>query len=158
MIRGAAEARTDLLTAPLSGRPCIAFTLSVAFWHEYDEPQAPWSTVELDRQGAPFAVVDETGSANVEFRADLGVLLGTPSEYEHADDVVTRRFARQEPKARVGRFRDVAIFPGEVVSVCGRASWRTDPAGAFEGYREVQRKLRLDSPGSGDPILVITTA
>jgi hypothetical protein len=148
-ITGVVAARDELLTAPISGQPCIAFQVVI----EGREPflvfsGAPPVTseglhewVRREACGA-FTLTDDTGTAVIEGPCllalepdDAAYTDLPPSVFALLQDEVGPTKASKYARGSAMRFREAVLKPGDRVSVLGRARMELDPAGRGS-YRE----------------------
>jgi hypothetical protein len=147
----------ELLRAPLSGRPCVAYEVLI------DEPgrpngpgAAPWRRrVEL-RDMSPFLLADESGEARIDPSGPVIMDLnhdrtgGTggkfPGEHEalasflsSIDVVATNWLGRW----RLFRYVEGVLEEGELVSVSAESVLEVDPTGERAGPRSPPRRLVL---------------
>ncbi len=132
------------LIAPLSGRPCAYYTVTVTSRGKKQE----W-TVAREVLGQPFILEDASGRALVHLDATSEVTLGLEGETSgNFDDasVVQRAFLERHGESSTTEFgfnrslsyREGVLEAGELVTVVGVASREADPtpAQAARGYRE----------------------
>lgn len=149
-----APAKGDPLIAPLSGRPCVYYELTV-LEHEPGDRNDPggWSTRLFDWAGGSFLIADDTGRALIQHER--------PQVFLDIDCVAKPKLFRKLPQelqatlerlAQRGKFlpplgsgavaiREGVLEIGERVFVWGFASWQVDPNAG--DYRQTARRLLL---------------
>lgn len=155
-IEGTMQPLDKPLFAPISGRPCAHYEVTVAEWVRRQK-NSGWSTIAEEKRTVSFSLADGTGFAHVETKSFVASV---------AQDKHLESEAFEEPPQRIldllrrhgcdlhtlfGRqkrfqYREGVLEPGEALIVVGRARWEDDPSGAMEeseGYREQRRKQRL---------------
>jgi hypothetical protein len=144
------------LVAPLSGRPCLYWSITV---RRYD-----LEVLHAER-GVDFFVRDATGKAFVTVRAADVVASGRVLEDKFDPlDARAERFVDEHGRARNGHynparpmtFREVVLAEGDDVSVSGSAEWALDPepdAACAGGYREPPRRLEI-AAREGVPVTI----
>jgi hypothetical protein len=160
---GRARAIGERLTAPVTGRPCVAFHLKIERkWGNHS-----WDTVVEDREVPPFAIVDETGQAIVDPTGSLALAL-VPDAYG-SDALLALHgkeqhvyVARQLARDRVGelgfaaniRFEEGIIEVGELIAIGGLAEREPAPEGERPTPRAAPERLVLR--GTPDEPLAIS--
>jgi hypothetical protein len=147
-VTGRVEAQGDLLTAPVSGRRCVAFQLRVEEWREQNR-LARWHLL-LDLQDArSFGLGDETGEAFVDAGAPFILALTFD---EHGGDDPSNAIEAARMKALDGligpppkrlraspgrlRYREGVINEGDLVSVAGSGARELNPGGRSPNFRD----------------------
>lgn len=142
--------QTPMLEAPLTGRPCLFYTVEVEL-----QSGRSWRLIARERSGSPFIIQDATGRAVIEpaeARLDIAFdfvdfVWNNPRQREHA-------FMLRVQPTLVGvlfthqvRFREAIIGIDELVSVLGAGVREADPlAPPAETYRgEPKTRLRFSS-------------
>lgn len=136
----------ELLSAPLSGRACVAWTLDVRQQHGHGD-MANYVRVLDERILRPFFVDDEHDTAFVTPKEEARLAL---SEDKMFDSRVNKGIPRLEAHL-FGHKIDTAsanyivwegiLSVGEPITVVGRGRWQSDPSRPGEGYRAVGRRL-----------------
>jgi hypothetical protein len=154
-IEGTVGAAGELLTAPLTGRRCVWYQVTVEERRSRGK-SSHWVTVITEERGADsFLVRDDTGKALVRRagRTEVVVVKDSHEQSGVFDDPDERQTAFLNAHGREGqgwffnkklRYREGAIEEGETVAVAGEGRWEPDPApdpGAAGGYREMPRLL-----------------
>ncbi len=146
-IVGAVVATGELLTAPISGRRCVAFHALVEA--HTGEAREPWAVVAEERQSMDFVVSDGTGRAVVdvattELELEANPRTGeanatTPTVYELLNRHRADRRAR--PFAKRFRYQEHAFEVGARLAVMGVAVREPDPDAPADvtGYRDDPR-------------------
>jgi hypothetical protein len=153
----------ERLTAPVTGRPCVAFHLKI----ERKRGNQGWDTVVEDREVMPFAVVDETGQAIVDPTEALALALvpdayGSDALFALHGKEQHVQVARQLARDRFGklgfladiRFEEGIIEVGELISIGGLAERAPTPEGERPTPRAAPERLVLR--GSPDEPLAIS--
>jgi hypothetical protein len=143
----------DLLRAPLTGRPCLAYEVVV------DQPGSGgwWRCVEL-REVSPFLVVDESGEARIDpsgpflmslryhRTGDTGVLSKYPDMHEDLASLLsTRGVVSTTLFGRWRRFRygEAVLAEGGTVSVSAGSFHEVDPTGERVDQRSPPERVVL---------------
>jgi hypothetical protein len=158
------------LTAPVSGRPCVAYRLIVKVMDDNDR----WREVLELEDACPFVLADETGQAVID--AEAGPLwlslvpdrgdASTGSGRESADLTTVRELLNSddiEPRGAAPRmifgerervyFSEAVLLPGNQVAVGGPCAREIALDGERAGYREVPRRLVVRGAGE-EPLLI----
>jgi hypothetical protein len=159
-IVGRIAARRELLRAPLSGRPCVAWRLVIELFGS-----ASWRPCASDDGSSDFEIVDDSGVALVETaRFEASIEGDHRVETSSFEPATPELFALLEKHGLSGpdrfgvprsyRFVEGVLEVGDTIAVFGRARWDRDPdarPSAGGGYREVQapRLLMIEAPGDG---------
>jgi hypothetical protein len=153
---GSAQTLEETLEAPLTGRPCLYFVVTVEQHHSTGR-SSYWRTIIREERGVPFLLSDGTGKAivdprsakvalDVDGRGDSGTF-DSPSEREQA-------FLDRHGTSGQGwvfnkrlRYREAVIEIGETVAILGEGIREPDPtAPPAEAYRGDQpTRLRMTS-------------
>jgi len=160
---GRVRATGGLLRAPLSGRPCVAYHLSVGI-----QSQRLWSILFELRGGRTFSVADESGSVVVDGAAPVifalaneitgqAGWLGSNRERDtalfeliEAQGIPTRTLFGQR---RTFWYSENALEEGKAVSVAGIGVHDVHPDGERPAPREVPERLVLCGTAD-DPLLI----
>ena len=145
---GRARPVGDLVDAPISGRPCIAFAVSVIV-HGHNS-----SKTIRETGGAPFVLEDDSGRALVD-PTDAQISLESATHVQAGtidDPIPSAAELLVRHGARLGGFRDVfyreaVILDGDKLAVLGAGTREPDPdAPPAESYRgDPKTRLRLTS-------------
>jgi hypothetical protein len=144
----------DLLSAPLSGRPCVAWTLHVSQEHGRGD-MANYIRVLDERIIRPFFVDDEHDTAFVTPEESSLALIEDCTFDSRTDKVVPAleaHLAARGVDMLTGAnyvVREAILSVGEPVTVVGRGSWESDPSRPGEGYRSVGRRLVIATGPKG---------
>jgi hypothetical protein len=156
-VTGRVQARGDLLTAPLSGRRCVAFQLRVEEWRTRNVNDiGRWHPL-LDLQDAQsFGLADETGDAVLHATTPflLALDLDQQGSTERADTIDAAHMktlvsligpARKGWFAEPRRLRcgEGVINEGDLVSVGGSGDRELNPTGRSPNSRDPARWLVL---------------
>lgn len=156
---GDAKPSGETLSAPLSGRPCVAWQLRV--WVE----ERRTGDLVNESQVREFYVDDETGRALVRTSAaklaleedgegGMGTFQAASPELEafcKARGIDTKSWVGLE---RELRYREAVVEVGETVAVMGVARWEVDPGSiAKEGYRDGEKRLVVEAPRDGAVVI-----
>ena len=163
--RVVAAAGGELLVAPVSGAPCVAYECWLGFGRHTRIAEEP---IKHDRSIVPFVVDD--GSAHGRVEANVQVLvLRRRVEGEGGPDDVPPPFARwleenhssdEWRHARQLFWWEKRLAPGDRVSIVGVVRRQIDPDGDSGGYRDAPMTVTLadadDAPlsVSDDPSLL----
>lgn len=150
-VEGVSEPSAEPLGAPLSGRACVAWELSL--W----EPLGgmAWRCTDHWRSATPFVVRDATGQASVDVERVRSYAIVDREEPFHrwvdAPDVIRRRMARAGVEIGPSgplRLKESVLAGGEPVVVVGLAR-------RSEGhYRDAaEAMIRLVAPPGGELLL-----
>lgn len=153
-VTGRVRGVSELLRAPLSGRPCVFFEVTVEEYRSSGK-SGRWVRILREQEAMDFLVEDGTGKALV--RADgMRVLAQRDHEqssgtFNDATPELEAFLARHGEKStgwifnRRLRYREGIFEPGETVTVLGEAHWEQDPdpETAGTGYRDVPKRLVL---------------
>lgn len=153
---GAAHTLEQTLDAPLTGRACLYYVVTVEQHHSTGR-SSYWKTIIREEQGVPFVLSDGTGKAivdprsakvalDVDGRGDSGTF-DSPNEREQA-------FLDRHGTSGQGwvfnkrlRYREAVIEVGETVAILGAGVREPDPtappAAAYRG--EQPTRLRMTS-------------
>jgi hypothetical protein len=162
-VTGRVHAAGELLLAPVTQRPCVAYQLII----EGDEDGSWGSVFELE-DARPFKLIDETGEALIEVsgRAFLLALVADKRGWTGAgpDDAHSQAVRSLLGSADIEvegifdgprrfRFREAALREGRRVAVGGQGTREVSPDGARAGVREPpQRYVVRGNPE--EPLLI----
>ena len=145
---GRARAVGELIDAPVTGRPCIAYAVNVVV-HGHNT-----SRTFRDTGGAPFMLEDDSGRALVDPTAARISLEGANRVHAGTLDAPTPSAVAllERHGQRLGGFREVfyreaVIVDGDNLAVLGAGTREPDPdAAPAESYRgDPKTRLRLTS-------------
>jgi hypothetical protein len=155
-LTGRARQVGELLRAPASQRPCVAFQLVV----EERGGSNGWQKVLELAVGAPFRLEDESGAALVDTAAGPFSLAlvpdrtGSPSVFGSENDNVKRvRALAGLERVRAFRFSEAALAVGRPVSVGGRCAREVALDGDRANYREPPQRLVVRGTAE-EPLLI----
>lgn len=157
-VNGRAQTASALLVGPLSGRPCLAFQITISMRVAYG-----WEVVGRFGQAQPFWVVDASGRALVDsgehFALALDQSLITLAEAEASASLREEAQRRAADRAislagRELRFQEGILTDGEPVAVAGHATIEAHPRGEREGPRQMPVCLVLRGNGFSEPLLI----
>lgn len=149
-IFGCVAAGEQVLTAPLTGRPCVHYTVVILV-----RRGKRWETCATKRRGVSFTVADETGRALIEpANAQLA------PTFDHTESIGWFDSATPEQEALLARhsvsltgilwnrrfrFHEAVIAIGDPVCLIGAGVREIDPAARTEsGYRSAApTRLRI---------------
>jgi hypothetical protein len=165
-ITGTVEIVGDSLAAPLTGRRCVYFEVTVEEYRSSGK-SGSWRTIIREKQGVPFRVRDATGKAMVNLGAarmavvkDAHFRSGTFNDATPELEAFLERYGKKSTGFlgfnRKLRYKEGALEAGEEVAVAGRGMWEPDPdpePGAAGGYRDAPRRLVMTG-GRNLPLLV----
>jgi hypothetical protein len=159
-VAGKVKALGPLHAAPLSGRPCVYYEVSVEEYRSSGK-SGKWVEIIHDTDGSDFLVVDATGKARVSTREMKALIVrdhkresGTLNEAPPDLEAYLARHGRKSKGwifNRNIRYREGVLAPGEEVVVLGEAAWEQDPdpTEAGTGYRNSPKRLVLRSRPDG---------
>jgi len=165
-IVGAVEV-PEPLTAPLSGRPCAAWRVTVEERRRSGK-NSYWKKIVDEHEAVEFFLTDGTGKARVEQVIVKPVLAHDArggSGFLNDPTPELQAFLADRGHDTQGwvfnktiRFREGVAEPGEEVAVVGTGRWERDPdekARAGSGYREAAMPKRLVmQPSEGGSLLL----
>lgn len=167
---GTAHAIGDLLVAPVTGRPCLAYELVLEQWNGE-------STQELTslRGARPFRLLDRTGDTEVhpneDYELDLirqghSDILDTRSWERLRSILVSKGFLsdddaelagtdpdRDQPLRWIFSCREGRIEQGERITVFGRAVREVRPDGMRRGFRQPPEVVSVGGTVN-EPVLI----
>jgi hypothetical protein len=134
---GWARVYKDKLEAPLTGRACVYYILTV----DREGGEDGWKQILREETGVPFVLDDGTGHALVDpGRCELAL------EFDRQERTGTWQTPDERQAAildRIGvdaghtyRYREAAIETDEKVAVLGSGKRELDPSAAPTGYRD----------------------
>lgn len=129
-------AATQPLTAPLTGRKCVAFEVTARVRHELADDFDQGELRTVLSESVEFTVADLTGDVmvpNAEFRF-------TQEPHHAKDSHLVERGNREE----IISVEEYALLLGSTVSVCGQGRWVSSPEGST--YRTTGRVLQMVAP------------
>ena len=163
-VRGKVACLGEPLRAPLSGRRCAVFDLTI---EQDGELAATTGTLLHEVRGQDFLLRDGVGKALVRFPPLPSLWLECRKQTMDAIDGDTLRpdlegylVARRGPLAGLGLSRvglhahEGILAPGIDVVVAGEGVWEPDPApepgvDAASAYRDAPRRLVITAPAGG---------
>jgi len=144
------------MAAPLSGRPCVFYDITVEQYRSNGRSSGSWHTILRERRGVPFLVEDGSGRALVDPEgAQIAVVHDSTTRSGTLDDASPQEealLARHGLKSQGWvlnkrlRYNEGVFEPGETVAVLGAGVREPDPSAvaAVQGYREaLPTRLRL---------------
>ena len=146
-LEGRARYEGAPLRAPLSGRPCACYRLTV-------EGADGWTLVESG--GHDFLIEDASGAALVAW-AGASLLVDDDWETREVTPALRQLLARHDRTAiGVRRATEGLLVEGQGVAVVGTARREPDPTPSrHDGYRELPTRLALRSHG---PLTLLVSA
>jgi hypothetical protein len=153
---GRARGLTETLAAPISGRRCIYFSVTVEERRSTGKSNH-WRTVIREARGVPFMLEDDSGRALVDATAariaaefDGHSQSGTFDDPTPAEQAFLDRHGQDGQRwlfNRTLRYREAVIEEGETIAVLGSGTREPDPdAPPTDAYRgEAPTRLRLTS-------------
>jgi hypothetical protein len=167
-VTGHVRSRGELLQAPVTGRPCVAFHLLIEEWR-YRNRCASWEVLLEIQQARPFAVTDESGEATVDTAGPTEVFLvldrcGPSRRRDQADRAqlaVLKKLLKSGGVAitnwfgdsKIIRYQEGVLEEGEKVSVGGRAIREVSPDGERSSPRQPPERLVLRGTAE-EPLLI----
>jgi hypothetical protein len=157
-VSGHARTASARLVAPLSGRACLAYQITICERMAYG-----WDVVGRFGQAEAFWVEDQSGRALVDpgehFALTLVKFVTTLSDGDESTRAeAVRKLAAERgvaiSRAHELRFEEGILEEGELVAVAGHASKEAHPRGEAEGPRRLPICLVLRGNGFGKPLLV----
>ena len=159
-IAGAVRPLGEPLRAPLTGRACVFYEVTVEEYRSSGK-SGRWVEIIKDVDAQDFLLEDGTGRAVVK-TAGMKVLPVKDRELKSGflNDAspVLEDFLRQHGQSSQGwvfnknlRYKEGVFEPGERVTVLGQCRWEQDPdpSAAGQGYRDTPRRLVVDVPDQG---------
>lgn len=157
----------ELLSAPLSGRPCVAWTLHVSQERGLGET-AHYVSVLDERILRPFFVDDEDDTAFVapeQTRMALIEDFTFDSRGRQPLHSLVAHLAAKNIDTLSANYvvREAILSPGEPITVVGKGRWESDPSRPGEGYRSVGKRFVIETGPAGhvhisdDPSLAQTS-
>ncbi len=166
-IMGVIAEQDDVLDAPLSGRACVHFDVSVLEWRSHGK-SGSFVHVFSETGSRPFVVTDASGRARIDtshFRCaivrDANKQSGTFNDASPEMEALLVRHGMQSTGLlgfnKSLRYEEGVLEPGERVTVLGRARWEDDPDETARGapgvgYRDSVRRRRLVIEASLEPV------
>lgn len=153
---GRAHGLTETLEAPITGRRCVYFAVTVEERRSTGKSHH-WRTVIREARGVPFMLEDDSGRALIDATAarvaadfDGHSRSGTFDDPTPAEKAFLDRHGQDGQRwlfNRTLRYREAVIEEGETIAVLGSGTREPDPdAPPTEAYRgEVATRLRLTS-------------
>lgn len=153
---GRARGLVETLEAPLTGRRCVYFSVTVEE-HRSNGKTHQWRTVIREARGVPFMLEDNSGRALIDATAArIAVDFDDKSQSGTFDDPTPAEKAFLERHGQKGqgwlfnrklRYREAVIAEGETIAVLGAGTREPDPdAPPTEAYRgDAPTRLRLTS-------------
>lgn len=149
-LSGRVEIAGRPLVAPISGRPCAYYEITIHIAYGAD-PKA--HLVAQERYARDFSIRDETGVACVEVRAARFVLARPEPSLRSSDDAAVRRILERHGYD-LGAFEGLtfycderAIGPGDELFVLGCARFERNPS--RRSYRDEAPRLVIEAPEEG---------
>ena len=153
---GAAQPLDQTLEAPLTGRPCMYYVVTVEQHHSTGR-SSHWRQIIKEEAGVPFLLDDGTGRAIVDPRsARVALDVDGKGDSGTFDEPSARESAFLQRHGTSGqgwmfnkrlRYREAVIEVGEQVAILGEGVREPDPnappAGAYRG--EQPTRVRLTS-------------
>lgn len=154
-IEGRAQPVGPLLTAPLSGRSCVAWRVEFELFQKqsptddgFSNPSY-WVSHAHEESRDPFGVTDDSGQVLVP-ASKLEWAMSTPWLRGELSSAETSFLAsRGHGSGEEYRRREEIIAPGDPVTVVGVATWSTAPDAPGAGYRARGKIVTLDAPEEG---------
>jgi hypothetical protein len=156
-VSGHARTASARLVAPLSGRACLAYQITIGERMAYG-----WDVVGRFGQAEAFWVEDQTGRVLVDpgqhFALTLVKFVTTVADADQSPRIeAVRRLAAERGVSLTGRelrFEEGILEEGELVAVAGHAATEAHPRGDAEGPRRLPICLVLRGGGFDEPLLV----
>jgi hypothetical protein len=168
---GTARRLDKLVTAPFSGRPCLAYKATVQ--EKSSGKNATWRTIITETDGVRFFLEDASGRALVDpTMAKTSIVVDSQSSSGTLDDPTQVELAflqrhGKDPTSFFGfnralRYAEAVIMEGELVAIFGSGVREPDPdappSNAFPGPSDAYRgdqptRLRLTSSAK-HPLLI----
>jgi hypothetical protein len=145
----------SVLTAPLTGRPCVYYEVTVDEYRSNRRGRR-WRTIVHEVRGVGFALEDDTGRALIEIEGaqlaavqDLELRSGAFHSATEAENALLERHGLRSQGWLLNkklRYKEAVFAPGETVAALGRGMREPDPdvAATLQGYRDPgPTRLRL---------------
>jgi hypothetical protein len=165
-LTGRARPIGELLRAPVSQRPCVAFQIVARMRRN---GKGPWTTVMELEEACPFILADKSGQAVIDTAAGpFSMSLvpnrrgsSSPFRADSADLRIVRALLRSrdiETETVFGRergvwFTEAALLPEATVSVSGHCAREVALDGERTGYRDLPQRLIMQGT-AGEPLLI----
>jgi hypothetical protein len=155
-ITGQVRPGSRLLQAPLTGRPCVFYSLDVSEW--FNGSKTP---LLEEASKAIFFVDDSTGKiaidpVKVEVYLPATLMHGHSSDYlsEHRTLLKRHGFGMLDEygELRSLTFRETIVAPGHTITALGSVRYESDPTGSAS-YRE-QARIRVLGSDAKQPLLL----
>ncbi|MFO0587692.1 MAG: hypothetical protein U0441_09135 [Polyangiaceae bacterium] len=160
-IAGAVRPLGQPLRAPLTGRACVFYEVTVEEYRSSGK-SGRWVEIIKDVDSQDFLLEDGTGRALVK-SAGMKVLPVKDRElssgFMNDASPVLEDYLRQHGQSSQGwvfnkrlRYKEGVFEPGERVTVFGQCRWEQDPDpnAAGQGYRDTPKRLVVDMPDQGN--------
>lgn len=154
------------LTAPLTGRECVAWRVRIEVRDKRIQRTKPWKELGVRERSRRAVLVDPTGRALLDGATKWELPFDAIGGAGHWKDLTAPQAAGirailtklDVETTHPGWDHDVRIqeavcLPGEPVVVAAKGEWELDPRARAGAYREVGRALRL----GGTPADMIVT-
>jgi hypothetical protein len=160
-VTGQVRPHGELLRAPLSGRPCVAFHVLVQEWHYFNSDTAfsGWNVLLDLRDICPFSVADESGEATVDTTGPTELLLdvdkrGSTRRRDPENRAQRERLTRLlesrglSTKGSFGlskkiMYEEAILTAGQQILVGGLGVREVSPDGERSGPRELPERVVL---------------
>ncbi len=164
-IIGAVKPIGEPLRAPLSGKPCVFFEVTVEEHRSDGSKTGSWTEIIRETDVADFLVEDGTGRALVKTNAmkvlpvkDTELQSGFLKDAKPELEAFLQRHGQKSQGVLFNkslRYKEGVFEPGERVSVLGLGKWEQDPdpQEAGTGYRDVPKRLVLSAIDDARPLL-----
>lgn len=165
---GVLSVEGELLTAPLSGRPCAAWEVIVQEQRSSGKSTS-WHTIICEVEAVPFILEDHTGRAHIDpSGAQLVVTADQHSRSGTFDDPTPEEHAFLDRHGEEGtgwvfnrtlRYREGVLEADELVAVLGQGTVSYDDAPERQhlgGYRSLAASKRLYIRAAGGHPLYIS--
>lgn len=160
-VTGRVRIRGAALEAPISGRACAAFQLTVQ-----EHSRNGWRTILELREAGPFVVSDQTGEALVDtaepfvlalVASEAGTTAWTgrlnPERRQALHDLLGARALHWQGGAKNLRYQESILDAGRLVSIGGFGVREASPEGPRANLREPGEWLVLRGR-AGEPLLI----
>jgi hypothetical protein len=145
-VSGTVDAGARPLVAPISGRPCAAWSVAVQEWPE-------WETLAVEQATQEFVLRDASNrpalvrAARAKLLFDGDALVWPPHQNETMLALLRRNGLREGgiSGSPPYRFCEGALEPGETITVVGVARLELDPSGEAGSYREPPMRVVFDA-------------
>jgi hypothetical protein len=161
-LTGCVSYLTEPVRAPLTGRACAYYQVTVDERRPTGNGGAAWVTIVRDAAGVDFLIEDGTGRARVVVDQALRVAAVQDAKYAsgpfndatpHLEAYLAKHGLRSKAWIlnKTIRYQEAVFEAGETVTLVGMVAFEHDPgaAPAGAGYRETPQRAVIAAPPGG---------